>query len=391
MNILQVHNYYQTPGGEDVVVANERQLLEKHGHTVIPYYVHSDSIKKYSAIQKLLFFPKALYNPSPLKPLTTLIKLHKIDIVHIHNFWPLISPSIFFLLNRLGIPYIQTIHNYRYIVPDATLLKEDVDCSSFALTLQKRSLRCYQNSLPLTLLYTAIGQFVRHSKVIAHGCGRLQLLNKLSYEVHRHFFPAHKLLVRGNFLPALQANQFNTHLQRTHLLYLGRLSSEKGILTLIAAYKLSGITLPLLIAGSGPLIGEVKNAAQEYPGISFAGFVQGEEKNALLSSALALILPSEWQEVFPISLLEANFAATPVLGARIGGIGDLVVENHTGLLFESGSVQGLAAKLQWCEHNQAALQTLGRAALQHAEQEFSESKAYQQMMQHYAEVVALSS
>ena len=125
MNILLIHNYYQIRGGEDAVVENEKRMLERMGHSVATYFCYNDEILRYGILERMLLVPKTIFNFESLKKIKTIIARGKIDIVHIHNFWPLISPSIFFLFNRLKIPYLQTVHNYRYIVPNAILYNED--------------------------------------------------------------------------------------------------------------------------------------------------------------------------------------------------------------------------------------------------------------------------
>lgn len=388
MNILLIHNYYQVRGGEDAVVENEKAMLEKHGNTVIPFFIHNDEIKKYSMFDKLLLGPRIVYNGKILKRIKALILEKKIDVVHVHNFWPLISPSIFFLFNSMQVPYVQTIHNYRYIVPNALLYKNDVKQPNNILNINKRKGNSYKGSYLLTFIYWLTALFVKRTRIISNGSGSLQLLNRFSYSVHSQQFNADKLVIRGNFLPDSIAQEMHTFEKEDYYLFLGRLSEEKGIVTLIEGFCKSGIDGTLKIAGGGPLESELKDKYKSNPKVDFVGFVSGTDKNILVAKAKALVIPSEWQEVFPVSFMEANFCTTPVIAARIGGLPDMMIEDETGLLFESGDSEELSKKFQWCENNPDKLASMSKAARLYAKENFSEEKNYEQLIAIYKDLIS---
>lgn len=388
MNILLIHNYYQIRGGEDAVVENEKVMLEKHGHTVVPFFIHNDEIKEYNPLNKLLLGPRIVFNGLIKKRIKKILQDEKIDIVHIHNFWPLISPSIFFLFNKLKLPYLQTIHNYRYIVPNALLYKNDVTQPNNQLDIQKRKGNSFKGSYLLTFFYWFTALFIKKTNVISNGCGSLQLLNRFSFTVHSQQFNPEKLVIRGNFLPDSIAQEMNSFEKEDYYLFLGRLSEEKGIITLIEGFCKSGIKGTLKIAGGGPLETSLKETYQSNPKVDFVGFVSGTDKNTLIAQAKALVIPSEWQEVFPVSFMEANFCSTPVIAARIGGLPDMMKEDETGLLFESGDSEELSHKLQWCENNPSELSKMSKAARLYAEENFSEEKNYEQLMSIYKDLIS---
>jgi glycosyltransferase involved in cell wall biosynthesis len=385
--ILLVHDFYQKRGGEDAVVEDLKAMLEARGHTVETFFVYNNEIEHYSMLDKALVLPRTLYNPRPLRHLSRRLAAKKIDLVHIHNIWPLISPSLFFLLNRQRVPYLQTIHNYRYVVANAMLYKGDVDPANRKIKMARRKGNNYRNSYLLTLTYWLTARFVRFSGVIDKGCGALQLLGPFGHAVHRQIFDPDKLVVLGNFLPDKRVREMAPLPKENYYLFLGRLSEEKGVFTLLKAFCAIESDAMLKIAGTGPMEAELKKRFAGHPRVQFVGFVTGREKDALIAKAKAMVVPSEWQEVFPVSVMEANFAATPVIAARIGGLPDMVAKERNGLFFESGDVVDLSSKLEWCETNPDKVTEMGTVARQYAEEHFSEEQYYRQLTRIYRRLI----
>lgn len=387
MNILQVHNFYQYFGGEDIVVERERAMLERQGNRVITYYKESKEIENYNFFQKLKMVLTMVYNPATIRELRKIFSENDIDVVHIHNYWPMISPSVIFFLNKRKVPYVQTIHNHRYIVANALLDKEDVIVNGKVL-LKKRSLKSYRNSYTLTFIYSMISKMVIYSNVIRDGSGALIVLNKYSYDIMRIYFDSKKLFIKGHFLPDERIPpQVSMHKKEFYFLFIGRLADGKGLSSLIEAYKRSEILNPLYIVGTGPLETELKQLSEGNENIKFLGFKGGEEKNALLENASVLIIPSVWQELFGLVVMEAYFSGTPVIAARIGGLPIMVAEGKTGILFEPGNTDDLAEKLRYASDNQDKFLTMAAGVRDYAMQHFREEDNYKQLMEIYHSVI----
>jgi glycosyltransferase involved in cell wall biosynthesis len=388
MNVLQIHNFYQERGGEDAVVLNERAMLESRGHRVIPLYAHSSQIARRGALARALLLPRLVYNHRMARKLGRLLDSSPVDVVHIHNFWPLISPSVLCLLNRRRVPWVQTIHNYRYLVPDGILLKEDLQQPGNRLKVGRRPLRSYRHSLPLTFLYSLTAWLVRRLGPLNNGCGIIQVLSKFSWEIHSQVISSSRIVIKGNFVPDSQVPPLVQARKTGYYLFLGRLSGEKGVEDFLdACARVRGARA--IVAGDGPLRGplEKRYAAGN---VEFVGFVQGKQKALLLAGAKALVLPSVWLEQQPISVMEASFAATPTVASAIGGLPEMVHHGHTGLLFESGNVAELASLLQWADDHPVELRRMGENARRFAQEHFSEQANYRELMRLYAKAISFA-
>lgn len=389
MRILLVHNFYQFRGGEDEVVENEQALLEKYGNKVETYFVDSSEIKGYSILKKALVIPQTIFNRKRGIEVVNKAKKINADIVHIHNFWPLISPSIFFELNKAKIPYIQTVHNFRYTVANALLESKDWNQSTKELTIQHRPFNSLKKSYLMTFIYWLTSRFVRWSKVLKKGPGALLFLNSFGADVQERFFPGVKTFIKGNFLPLQQIYDITTdETVEPYFLFLSRLSEEKGIELLLEAYQKSSLNTKLKIAGTGPLLKKLQQKYKSEENIEFLGFVSGETKAHIMAKAIVLAIPSTCLENFPVTIVEANTYGTPVIASNSGGLPYMIDPNITGLLFESGNVLELSQKLQWCEKHPDELKEMGTAAQIYAEENFSEEKNYEQLMTIYQNLIA---
>jgi glycosyltransferase involved in cell wall biosynthesis len=363
-------------------------MLESRGHRVIPLYAYSSEIARYGLLSRAFLLPRIVYNCRAARALGRLINRNRIDVAHIHNLWPLISPSVICVLNRRKVPYVQTIHNYRYLVPDGILLKSDLRQPGNRLKVRRRPLRSFHNSLLLTLLYGLSTRLVRWLGLIDNGRGVLQVLTRFSFDIHSQIFPGSMIVIKGNFIPDSEVISRLPAEKADYYLFLGRLSPEKGVETFLEACRQAG-GANAIVAGDGPL-GNSLRERYSSSGVEFVGFVVGLQKARLLARAKALVVPSLWLEQQPISVLEAAFAGTPTVASRIGGLPEMVHHGQTGLLFESGNVAELASRLQWCNDHPGELQRMGANARQFAQEHFSEKSNYEQLMGLYAQVVSFS-
>lgn len=344
MRVLLVHNYYQEPGGEDEVYIGEGRILEQHGHQVARYTVHNDRVKD---IAKLTLASQTIWNRRAQRELRNVMRRERPQVVHFHNTLPLISPAGYYSAAEEGIPVVQTLHNYRLVCPNALLFRNGApcrDCVGKAFALPGIVHGCYRGNRAATAVVATMTAVHRLLGTWAH---RVAL-----YIAPTHFarqvllgagLPPEKVVVKPHFVdpdPGLGPGEGG------YALFVGRLSAGKGIGTLLAAWTIVGATVPLRIVGDGPLATEVERAGRQTPGIEWLGRRGAPEVLALLRHASFLVCPSELYETFGRVIIEAYAGGTPVIGADIGAIAELVQDGRTGLLFRPGDAEDLAAKVQ---------------------------------------------
>ena len=346
---LQIHNDYLIPGGETKSVHLIGKVLEENGYHVIRYYKNNKNIPV-QTIQKILTGFKSLYNTNTIKELEEIISHNDISFAIIHNISPLISNSVYDVLHKHHIPIIKYIQNYNLLCLNGAL-DHGKHCKRCKINLfEGVKCKCYKNSLLYSIqkyiqkkifdkkykdninAYIAISNFVKQ-KHIEYG-----IPSKLIHTIY-HFIDN-----PYNIEDKFDYNKFN--IRQRYVLYMGRLSQEKGILTLLQTFK----SLPdfnLKIMGTGDL----KNKLQEYVNkeklnnISFLGFCSGETKSNLISQAYALIVPSEWDEPFGRIVIEAYQYGTPVIVTDRGGLPELVNDGITGYIYKCKDCNDLRNKI----------------------------------------------
>lgn len=348
LNILLVHNYYKVPGGEDTVVANEKELLESYGHKVRLYARSNQELEKFSFVQKLLLPFSSIFSLKTYREVKKLIREQKIDIVHVHNTLSLISPSVYYAAFCCHVPVVQTIHNFRMLCPAAILLRNGKICEECIEDGLKCAVQhgCYRNSKLQTLGSAAILKIHRMMgtyRKIFYICltefnrEKLLSLNKNGKQV----IEPENIFVKPNFVNVDKV--FAETIKREHYIYVGRFDNLKGVRILLEAWK-KFPDKKLLLCGSG---GEEETWAQTYierygmKQVYLLGQQPRENVLTLLSESKALIVPTLCYEGQPMVILESYATGTPVLSSDIGNAGDMVVEGVTGLHFKTGDVHAL--------------------------------------------------
>ena len=343
MKILQIHNFYNTPGGECSVVRAEQRLLEANGHTVQQFIVDSGKISGQSLGCKALSFLQIPYNFQVSRSLARFLQDNRPDVAHVHNVFPLLSPSVYVVLKHARIPVVQTIHNYRFLCPNGTFFTQGHVCQAClheGLTAAIKN-KCMRDSRIVSAMYAAAIGLAWRTGNLPNNIDRYIALNQFGAELlAAGGIPLERIRVCGNFVERFAEAP---SAKASYILYLGRLSPEKGLWTLIKAMHKTPPGIVLKIAGTGPL----EQALKEHVGshelnVEFLGFVAGNEKEQLISRAICTVTPSEWYENFPISVLESLALGTPVVASRIGGLPEMIDQEVSGGLFTPGSADELA-------------------------------------------------
>ena len=391
VKILLCHNFYQQSGGEDVVIPAVKALLETKGHQVILYSQDNREVENYNTLKKIAFFPRTVFSSQTYRRVRRIIAREKPDIAHVQNVFPLLSPALYVALQRARIPIVQSIQNYRLMCINGLFLRNGQVCERCKTGNFFSSVRfkCYRDSYPLSALYAltigshrGFGTFKKIDRFIAPTPYVAEKLTESGVA------EGDQVSILGNFMPTPLPNYGVADLGNPYIVYVGRLSQEKGIWTLLDAIR--GLpSLKLKIVGSGPLTGNVKAYIESYQlqNVEVLGFVSNEQKYELLRGALCCVLPSECYEGFPIVLLESAAVGTAVVASRLGSLETLVSEGKTGQLFAPGDGVDLRRKLEQLATNSDLAIQMGEKAREWLEKKHTPDAHYKKLIGIYEETL----
>lgn len=380
--MLVVHNAYQQRGGEDVVVEAEVELLRSKGHSVALYSRHNEEVP---ALSKLQLASQTLWSHKTTSEVGRLIEQFRPAVMHVHNTFPLMSPSIYWEASRQGIPVVQTLHNFRLLCAQGMLLREGNVCEDCLGTLPWRGVlhRCYRQSTTQTAALVGMLALHRALRTYRRKVTRYIALNEFCRgKFIEGGLPAERIDVKPNFIDLRTPPQGN----RGGGLFVGRLAPEKGLSTLIEALR-STPDVTIDVIGTGPLEAEVRACPQ----MRWLGWLPAEAVYDRMRTAAYLVMPSLWYENFPRALVEAFACGLPVVAARLGAMAELIDDGRTGILFEAASAPDLARAVRRMESNPALVRQLGYTALLEYEAKYTPEANYRTLMRIYRNAESLGS
>lgn len=360
--LLSINNYYYRRGGAEVVFLEQNRLLAEHGWNVIPFAMQhqknldtpwsthfADEIEygqRYSFGQKLARVPKVIYSLEARRKLGRMVDKVRPDVAHAHNIYHHLSPSILGVLKQRGIPVVLTLHDLKLACPAYKMWRPGgvcERCKGGALYNVLRY-RCIKNSSALSALVMLEATVHEVLGIYRHHTSRFVVPSQFYLQKFSEWGWDRKRLVHiPNFVDVKSLHPEFT--AGKAFLYVGRLVPEKGIATLIRASVKADV--PVWIAGAGPEEEALRQQTEKLGAdVTFLGHRNGEALHDAVRSARAVVLPSEWYENAPMSVMEAYALGKPVVGAAIGGIPELIRERETGVTFESGNADALAATLR---------------------------------------------
>lgn len=403
MKILQINNVHYRRGGADAVYLNTAELLMEHGNEVVffnmkkdknlpckdeKYWVSSIESRPKGLRSTLIELRNFYNNPEAAAKIEELILAEKPEIAHIHLFWGCgISPSITKVLKKYHIPLIQSVHDYRMICPISLLM------DSRGLVCERCQGKhfykagvyaCSHHGRARSIVMASEMYYHNHHYYPTEVVDGFIFVSQFAHDKHVQYMPKMAMAnstVLYNF--AISDGRYTRESFEPYFLYYGRLSHEKGIKTLIEACK-EDLKVPLKIVGTGPLDEELREENGDKKNIEFLGYHSGDSLKNLVRNALFVVVPSEWYENNPMTIVEAYSMGTPVIGAEIGGIPEIVVEGETGFRFESGNVKDLKKTISKAMAiDERDYEEMRKAAFRFYQGNFSPEKHYEKLIAFY--------
>ncbi len=415
LRVLHINKFHYLKGGSERVYFGTADILKRHGHEALFFSMsHPENVpcstsdyfmpdvdlntNDKNPVHQVKIAFRILYSFESRRRLSKLLERHTVDIAHLHNIHHQISPSILHELKKRRIPIVMTLHDYKMVCASYSLLADEKPCEACREKkyFQSISRRCVKNSYTKSIL-AAVEMHLHHKL--------LDIYDHVDVFISPSLFLKNKLREMGfkkpithlpNFVTKFENGREETHeenYQENSIVYFGRLSREKGLLTLLRAVKLlqahDKVMVKVKIIGEGPAKDILmKNMEREkIHGIQFLGYMKGEALYREIRKSMAAILPSEWYENNPLSVLEAFALGKPVIGAETGGIPELVKNNITGLTFEPGNAKDLAEKIKYTLENPEKCARMGANAKLFVERKLNEETYYQKLMRIYRSVM----
>lgn len=382
MQILSVHNEYLIKGGEDESRRAEIAVLEQNGNGV-SFYTENNA--KVATLSKAAAALRTLWSGAAYHHVKDVLRKQKHDLIHVQNFFPLISPSVYYAAQSEGVPVVQAVRNYRFLCPNGLLYRAGQVCE---LCLDKSAKtaaiqhNCYRDNKAASA--TAASMLWLHNYLPTWQ--KIDKFISVSEFVKRKMveggFPEHKISVKPNFVypdPGLSPSK------EDYIVYVGRLQAEKGILLLLATLPKLDSSVRLKIIGEGPLAPQVVACCGKH-NVEYLGKLSLTDTYEVIGRARALVIPSLWHEPFGRVVVEAYAKGTAVIGSRMGGIPELIDDGRTGYTFDANSVDDLAQKINLLATDRERAVEMGLQGRADYLLKYTPESNYRQLMQLYAEV-----
>ncbi len=361
----------------------ERDLLVSKGHEVFRFVKTNEEINGYNIIRKIKAFYQSPFSPQNYRRFLELFTENKPDICHVHNTFPLITPSVYYACRDFNIPVVQTLHNYRLLCSNACFFRNGKICEECKEKSPYHSVRygCYRNSVLQTF---ALARIVEKNRKCMTWSSKIDAYIALTDFARRKFIegglPGEKIYVKPNFLaedPGFSDGNDG------YFFFAGRLDKTKGVEIMMNALKY-GNNFNLLVAGDGPL----RNDVSAVIGSIYCGHIEREKMFSTLKRCYAVVFPSLWYEGFPMVIIEAFACGKPVIASRLGAMAEIIEDGRTGLLFEPGNARDLADKMNWALANPLKIREMGRNARREYEEKYTAEKNYGILMDIYEKAKA---
>lgn len=408
MRILQINQCHYKRGGADIVYLNTIALLKSMGHQVAcfstqnernedspfsSYFVPSYDLHNQSLGKKISAIGPYINNREAFKRLESLIKDFKPDIAHVHLFYATLSISVLDALKKNNIPVLHTVHDYRLLCPVNSFLDSKGNiCETCAKGSPLNSLKqkCSEGKMTQSAIVALEALYWRNFNSPLSKVDSFHFVSDFCRNKHIEYHPQIKgksvVFYNFNSLPNFEQKKSD----EKYYLYYGRLSTEKGILTLVEAWKGLADHIKLKIVGSGLLLKQIQNKIKDLNllNIELLGYKQGSDLYQLIQNAHFVIIPSEWYENNPMTIVESYSLGTPVIGSNIGGIPEIIIENETGYIFETKNTTQIQEKIKTAESlGSEQYKEFSSNAINFSLKHFSRNSYYEKLLKIYSETI----
>lgn len=384
--VLVVHNRYQQAGGEDSVFASEVELLRAAGCEVETLEVSNHEI--HGAAARAAAALRVVYNPTGRRIVADALKRFQPDVLHVHNFFPLISPAIFDACIFAGVPAVWTLHNFRITCANGLLFRDGSPCEDCIgkIPISAIKHRCYRGSALGSAAVATMIEYHRARGTWDRKVSRFIALTHFARDlVVRAGLPADRVTVKANALADPLGETNSSPQGRMGAVFVGRLSNEKGAGMMIEAWR-SLPEVPLVVVGDGPERMALERSAPSH--VQFLGFRHRKSVLQAMANARALIVPSIWYENYPMAVVEAMAVGTPVIASRLGALQSIVTDRRNGLHFAAGDSKDLAGVVQAAFADEDLLSRLGKGARETWRSTMAPDRNIAQLLAIYREAIA---
>lgn len=387
MKILAIHNYHRkgSSSGDDQVYKSETALLEQHENTVIRYTVSNDEFDSVGIIGKIKLTFGMLWSFKNYNVVQELIKKEKPDIVHVHTFFPLLSPSILYAAKRCGVPVVATLHDTRFICPCSTSLRGTQLCNACGDGHYLRMCKygCFKGSRVQSLIVACIFKYHRIRKSFYKQIDRYICLNENQISLLEKIgFDERKIALKYNFVPDIEVNSKTVEvggLPERYAVFYGRIGEEKGVRVLIEIWEQLP-DIPLVVMGGGPLEEEFKALADEKKNIYFLGYTQHDKCLSIVKGGEFVVFPSIWYEGCSMVEIETESLGKALIATDLGFSVEAIKNGVNGFKLGLGDTQGFVQTIKMMWENPEMCKTMGMNARVDYEAKYLPEDNYKQLV-----------
>lgn len=394
MKILAIHNFHRkgSASGDDQVFKSETALLEENGHTVIKYNVCNDEFDNAGVLGKVVSTFGMLWSFKNYNNVETIIKQEKPDIVHVHTFFPLLSPSILYAAKRNGCKVVATLHDTRFICPCATSLRGTELCNKCGDGHYLRMCKygCFKGSKLQSLLVAGIFKYHRVRKTFYNQIDKYICLNENQIRLLKEIgFDGNKIVKKYNFVPDAQANLKPIQLDdipKRYVVFYGRIGEEKGIRILMRIWD-EIKDIPLVVMGTGPLENEFKEWANNKENVYFLGYTQHEKCLSIVKGSEFVVFPSIWYEGCSMVEIETESLGRGLVATDLGFSVEAIENGVNGFKIRLGDIQGFKNQIESLWNNPELCKTIGANARIDYDQKYVPEMNYEELNSIYKDVL----